>query len=235
MAWYPDQGIGNPDAAGRLVGSPPTVATVEGQRHLEVARVTTVLEGWRDPRAALTPVERERAARYATPALQDEFTAAHLVARTVVGELLGVRARSVVLEQRCPECGGEHGKPHVRNHPEVHVSWSHSHGWVGAAASHLAVGIDLEAPWEVERALEPGLLRRTATPEETAIIEAAADPRAAFLRMWVLKESLIKVGRIALADFARADVSTDLVLGCQVELHPHPVVTVGTATVLEDQ
>ncbi len=200
-----------------------------------------VLARWADPAGALTGSERARADRFATQALKDEFTAAHLLAREQVAELVGIEPADVVIAQRCDECGGEHGRPSVVGRDDVHVSWSHSHGTVGAIASTSVVGLDIEAPRE--RPVEPGLLRRTATDAERALIEAAADPTAMFLRMWVLKESLIKVGRIAMADLARTDVSAAMahahgravVLGCQLMLPPHPRVTLGTAHVTDEE
>jgi 4'-phosphopantetheinyl transferase len=156
--------------------------------------------------------------------------------------LVGIEPGEVVLSQRCAECGGPHGVPSALGRPGVHVSWSHSHGWVAAIAAEVVVGIDIEAPRPTERTPDARLLGRTATAAETVLIQDAAEPRAAFLRMWVLKESLVKTGRLALKDFGRTDVSGALgpdgsageVLGCRVQLHAHPIVTVGTATVLQE-
>ena len=206
-----------------------------------VDEAAVVLGRWGDPLAPLTASEKARRDRFATDRLRDDFTAAHLLARSCASELVGGEAGDIVVDQRCAECGGDHGAPTLPHLPDVRVSWSHSHGWVAAVASTAAVGIDVEARRD-GRALEPGLLRRTATADERDLIGSADDPREAFLRMWVLKEALIKVGRIALKDFAQTDVIAALghdglgavVLGCRLELRPHPEVVLGTATVVEE-
>lgn len=152
--------------------------------------------------SALTAAERGRAAAFHDPSDAADFVAAHLLARTAVTRLTGVV--DVVLEQRCATCGGQHGKPSVAGHPEVEVSWSHTRGHVAAVADHAPVGIDLETR---ARGHDVGrLLRRTATGPEAAEIAASDDPQTAYLRMWVAKEALVKVGAITLADFARTDV-----------------------------
>lgn len=169
---------------------------------MEVAAAAHVLARWPDPWAAVTAVERDRAQAFHGADDARDFLAAHLLARECVSALTG--ESSVVLEQRCAECGGPHGKPYVPAAPGVRVSWSHSHGYVGAVAARVPVGIDVEArsrPHDVER-----LVRRTATAEEATQILADDDAQGAYLRMWVVKEALVKVGAITIASFGRTDV-----------------------------
>lgn len=169
---------------------------------VRVAPSAEVLARHPDPRDVLTRSERERAGAFHDAADADDFTAAHLLARECVSALTGVA--SAVLEQHCTTCGGPHGKPCVRGLPDVHVSWSHSRGHVAAVAAHAPVGIDVEArtrPHDVAR-----LVRRTATSAEAEQILRDPDPDAAYLRMWVAKEALVKVGAVTLAEFGRTDV-----------------------------
>jgi 4'-phosphopantetheinyl transferase len=168
----------------------------------QVAATSRVLARWPDPWSAVSPVERDRAQAFHGADDARDFLAAHLLARECVTALTGVDP--VLLEQRCAECGGPHGKPFVPALPDVHVSWSHSHGHVGAVAAHVPVGIDVEArarSHDVDR-----LVRRTATTEEAVDILADSDPDVAYLRMWVVKEALVKVGAITLGTFGRTDV-----------------------------
>lgn len=170
----------------------------------EVAATAEVLARWPDPWSAVSAVERDRAQAFHGADDARDFLAAHLLARECVAALTG--AATVLLEQRCPECGGPHGKPYVPAHTGVHVSWSHSHGHVGAVAARTPVGIDVEArtrAHDVER-----LVRRTATAEEAAAVLGDHDPDGAYLRMWVAKEALVKVGAITVATFGRTDVRT---------------------------
>lgn len=169
---------------------------------LRVSPSADVLARWPEPRGALGAPERERADAFHAAADAADFVAAHLLARECVTALTGVVP--VRLGQHCATCGGPHGKPYVRGLSGVHVSWSHSRGHVAAVAAQVPVGVDLETrtrPHDVAR-----LVRRTATPGEAAQILRDGDPEAAYLRMWVAKESLVKVGAISLADFGRTDV-----------------------------
>ncbi|HEY5335626.1 MAG TPA: 4'-phosphopantetheinyl transferase superfamily protein, partial [Mycobacteriales bacterium] len=170
--------------------------------HLQVAATAEVLGRWPDPWSAVSPVERDRAQAFHGADDARDFLAAHLLARECVTALTG--ETTVHLEQRCTECGGPHGKPFVLGLSDACVSWSHSHGHVGAVAADVPVGVDVEArhrQHDIER-----LVRRTATPEEGAAILAGDDPDDAYLRMWVAKEALVKVGAITLGEFGRTDV-----------------------------
>lgn len=175
--------------------------------------------------ADLSRAERTRAAAFHDPADATDFVAAHLLARTVVTLLTG--AVDIVLEQRCTTCGGEHGKPSVKGLPDISVSWSHSRGQVAAVADHVPVGVDVETR-ERHRDVER-LLRRTATDAESAVIRASDDPGLAYLRMWVAKEALVKVGAITLADFGRTDVRAGRYAGFTLSVEVTPVVVVGLA------
>ena len=63
-------------------------------------------------------------------------------------------------------------------------------------------------------AIEDGLLARVATEAEARAVRADPDNVGAFLRLWVLKEALVKAGVITLDDFASAglDRFTDFAL-----------------------
>ncbi|MER7754303.1 4'-phosphopantetheinyl transferase superfamily protein [Kitasatospora sp. NPDC097643] len=154
----------------------------------------------------LTAVERERAGRFRHESGRIDFTAGHVLVRLCAARLLGVPAAELVLAQHCPDCGlADHGKPYLPDHPGVHVSLSHTRGVVAAGAGHQPVGVD------VELAARGGSLRavarRVLTPAELALVEAAPEPDLAFLRQWVRKESLIKIGRATLDTLATVDLS----------------------------
>ena len=191
----------------------------------------------------LNPDEDARLQRLLRPEDRDDFRAAHHLVRQVAADRLGADPAALDLRQRCDSCGGPHGRPRVLLDgapAPVHVSLSHSHGWVAAAASGNPVGVDIEA-----RLLSPEALRTTAprvcTPGEWATVRACADPPARFARLWVVKESLVKLGVTTLdglrdLDVGRAALAPDgqpatedvvTVAGAQVRLwdapHPHAV------------
>lgn len=150
--------------------------------------------------ADLTATEVRRRDRLARPSDRAAYTAAHLLVRACAGDLLEVPADSVVLDQRCPSCGGDdHGRPSVRGCADVFVSLSHTLGHVAAMASFAPCGIDVQ--------LRAGSIpRRALTPREAAWVGIQPDPVAAFTRLWVRKEALVKLGVATLADLGGLDV-----------------------------
>lgn len=87
------------------------------------------------------------------------------LARALVAALAGVEADAVSIVQRCPDCGGPHGRPVVMDPPAargIAVSVAHAGGaHVAAAGSSGRIGVDAEprdaAPGRLEalRALLP--------------------------------------------------------------------------------
>ena len=83
----------------------------------------------------------------------------------------------------------ENGKPYLARHPEIRFNLSHSGTTAVCAVSEMEIGADVEVP----RQFKPGVARRCFTAEELAYIERSADRDAAFTRMWVRKESCLKM------------------------------------------
>ncbi|MFI2608779.1 4'-phosphopantetheinyl transferase family protein [Kitasatospora sp. NPDC018619] len=154
----------------------------------------------------LTAVERERAARFRHDSGRIDFTAGHVLVRLCAARLLGLPAADLVLAQQCPDCGlADHGKPYLPDHPGVHVSLSHTRGVVAAGAGFRPVGVDVEL--STRGGSLHAVARRVLAPAELALVEAAPDPEQAFLRLWVRKESLIKIGRATLDTLGLVDLS----------------------------
>ena len=80
------------------------------------------------------------------------------------------------------------GKPYFPGCP-VEYSLSHCRGLVCCALSLSPVGVDAEAP----RTVSPALLRRVCTQEELSWLTAQQDLQQAFLSLWTLKESVMKL------------------------------------------
>ncbi|MFI5526969.1 4'-phosphopantetheinyl transferase family protein [Kitasatospora sp. NPDC051853] len=153
----------------------------------------------------LTEVERARAARFRHESTREDFVAAHVLVRECAARLLGTEAAALTLLQRCPDCEEEgHGRPYLAEHPEVRVSLSHGKGVVAAAAGFGPVGVDVEQP---SRGMVAEVAERVLAPAELARVKEHAEPERAFLRLWVRKEALIKVGRATLDTLAGVDLS----------------------------
>ena len=71
----------------------------------------------------------------------------------------------------------------------VEYSLSPCRGLVCCALSLSPVGVDAEAP----RTFSPALLRRVCTQEELSWLTAQQDLQQAFLSLWTLKESVMKL------------------------------------------
>lgn len=84
---------------------------------------------------------------------------------------------------------GEHGKPTLVGHPDIHFNMSHCHGVVACAVSDQPVGIDVE---RIDR-YDPDLLQRTMNAIERKLIAASADAATMFIRLWTMKESVLKL------------------------------------------
>lgn len=138
--------------------------------------------------AGLTDAERARHDRFRFAADRDAYRAAHLLVRACAGELLGIAAGQVRLEQQCPHCGrAGHGRPSVAGEPAARVSLSHTRGFVAAVAATVTCGIDVET-------IAGSIPRTAVTARERAWLDRAADPSVAFSQLWVRKEALVKAG-----------------------------------------
>lgn len=150
----------------------------------------------------LTDAERERAARFTRKRDRLDFVAAHLLVRHCAAELLGTRARTLTVVQRCETCGQAHGRPWLAEAPEVSISLAHTSGYVCAVAGAGRVGVDAE--------------HATSGPADERLVELALTPAEAelvgfdnrgLIRQWVRKEALVKRGELTLDRLRDADLS----------------------------
>lgn len=155
----------------------------------------------------LSPTERERSAAFRFDRDRTDFQAAHLLARICAGRLVGVPPASIGLGQRCPTCGGPHGRPHLVGYSNTHVSWAHGRGYVAAAAATVPIAVDVEAAGSDR--LSDELVRAVLDPAEAAAVRGSDHPEQAFLLQWTRRECLIKLGLSSLDRIGRIRL-TDL-------------------------
>ena len=84
---------------------------------------------------------------------------------------------------------GEHGKPRLAGHPEIHFNLSHCREAVACVVGNKPVGIDVESV----RQYKDSLARYTMNDEELTMIARANRPDVAFIRLWTMKEALLKL------------------------------------------
>lgn len=84
---------------------------------------------------------------------------------------------------------GEHGKPFIVGHPEIHFNLSHCRRAAICALSDQPIGVDIE---EISRYRE-SLVNYTMNEEEKRIINTSSHPDIAFVRFWTMKEAYLKM------------------------------------------
>lgn len=173
---------------------------------MTVARFLAVDEALAGPAVRLTAAEQARHDRLRAERDRRSYLAAHMLVRVCAAELLGAGAVDVELAQECPDCRRtDHGRPYVVGAPDVHVSLSHTRGWVAAMAARARCGIDVEQVREVSA----GVPRRVLSETEQRWAAGQADPTRAFAVLWARKEALVKAGVGSLDDAARIEVLAD--------------------------
>ena len=135
----------------------------------------------------------------------------------------GHRVGRELLEQLCggnvPEIAvTDNGKPYFADQ-KLHFSISHTKDHAFCCLSRHNVGLDAE---EMDRPVSPALAGKILSENERAKHAAAADPDAAVLRLWVLKEAYAKLTGRGLGDylyetdFDPADPRIMIIDGCFV-------------------
>jgi 4'-phosphopantetheinyl transferase len=164
---------------------------------------------WAEPVAVETPltlldeVERERHQAYRQDIDKRRFLTGRMLAKTVLGGLLGREPAAVVFDATCEDCGRPHGRPRVPGAVPA-FSISHSGDRIGLAVTAGApVGLDVET---AARRSDPTLIDYALNEVERATLAGLPDDEraSAFFTFWTRKEALMKAtGRglkIALKD-----------------------------------
>lgn len=84
---------------------------------------------------------------------------------------------------------GEHGKPSIVGHPEIHFNLSHCRKGVICAISDQPVGVDIE---EIGR-YKDSLVNYTMNEDEAKSINTSSRPDIAFVSLWTMKEAYLKL------------------------------------------
>lgn len=84
---------------------------------------------------------------------------------------------------------GEHGKPYILDHEDIHFNLSHCREAAACYISSKPVGIDIETI----HPLKKSLMEYTMNHDEQQHILASYDPGRAFTRLWTRKEAVLKL------------------------------------------
>lgn len=83
----------------------------------------------------------------------------------------------------------EHGKPFLKDNPDIHFNISHCKNGIAVAVSDQPIGIDIES----YRNVSDSLIRYTMNEEERRIIAESANPVRTFTEYWTKKEAVFKL------------------------------------------
>lgn len=112
---------------------------------------------------------------------------------------------------------GEHGKPRIAGHPEIHFNMSHCKKAVMCYVSDQPVGLDCET---IGRGNE-SLISYTMNENEVRQINQSADPKTEFIRLWTQKEAVLKLTGEGINDNMKTVLSNDNVDDINIETVVH--------------
>ncbi|TVT53604.1 4'-phosphopantetheinyl transferase superfamily protein [Amycolatopsis rhizosphaerae] len=138
--------------------------------------------------ALLDPVEQERHRAYRQDIDRRRFLTGRVLAKTILGQHLGLAPADVRFDATCDDCGKPHGKPRL---PGTEFSISHSGDRIGLAVAGAPVGLDVES--DTRRADDSLISYALNETELQALAGLGSTERtAAFFRYWTRKEALMK-------------------------------------------
>lgn len=137
----------------------------------------------------LDSLEQGRYQAYRQEIDQRRFLTGRVLAKTVVGELLGHPPEAVRFDATCGDCGKPHGRPTI---PGARFSISHSGDRIGLAVTADApVGLDVET---ATRRADESLISYALNETERRDLDGfgAGEKTSEFFRYWTRKEALMK-------------------------------------------
>ena len=83
---------------------------------------------------------------------------------------------------------GEHGKPYLKEFPNIHFNISHSGEYVVCCVSDKPIGIDIQKIGKYN----PDVAKRVCNEKELKQIEESIDKASEFTKLWTQKEAVLK-------------------------------------------
>lgn len=91
---------------------------------------------------------------------------------------------------------GEHGKPYLVDHPDIHFNISHCQKAIAVAVSDQPVGVDVE----MFRKVNDSLIDKCMNEREKADIISSVSPEETFIAYWTRKEAAFKLFGTGITD-----------------------------------
>lgn len=131
----------------------------------------------------LDETERDRAEKFKFEHHRNRFIAAHTVLHEILISYL--HENPVILKS-------SHGKPYLRDYPEIQFNLSHSENIaLYAISKDIPVGIDVEYNLKSHDIM--GIAERFFSPEEFGLIKISENPQKLFFQLWTRKEAYLKL------------------------------------------
>ena len=108
---------------------------------------------------------------------------------------------------------GEHGKPSIIGHPDIHFNLSHCKTAVACAISDTPIGIDIESI----RDAKESVIRYAMNDDEARQILSSSNPALEFTKLWTRKESVLKLTGEGINDNMKSVLSPDNLRGITIE------------------
>lgn len=129
----------------------------------------------------LSEQRREQVARYKLEGPRRQAVAAYLLLRKALREMYGIHDAPVFEYDA-------NGKPSILGHPEIFFNLSHCRKAVACVVADSPVGIDVEETCR----FSDSIARYTLDDEEYESVVKSDNPSQAFIRLWTMKEALLK-------------------------------------------
>lgn len=159
--------------------------------------------------ASLPQWRREKTLRFKFEQGRKECAFAYLLLCRALREVYGIVEQPRFV-------WGEHGKPMLESHPDIHFNLSHCKEAVACVVADRAVGLDVESIGRGNDAL----MRHVLNDAEYEQVVQSADSKVEFTRYWTQKEAVVKLTGRGIDD----DLKNLLVKYKEVSLHTeeHP-------------
>ena len=108
---------------------------------------------------------------------------------------------------------GEHGKPVIVGHSDIHFNLSHCATGVACAVSSRPIGIDIESV----RSVRENVVRYSMNEQEQQEIFSSATPDLTFTILWTKKESVLKLTGEGINDNMKSILLPEKLKGINIE------------------
>lgn len=167
--------------------------------------------------AAVGPERREYALRYRREQDRRLSVAAFLLLQQALRLEFGI--------EHVPQFSyGPNGKPYLAEYPEIHFNLSHCREAAACVVATHPVGIDVECIDHYDKELLP----HTMNDAEQRLIINSPRPDIAFIRLWTMKESLLKLTGQGISNELHSLLSTQDAYHFHTSVHPRYIYTICT-------